>query len=138
MPSEIRRKGLRGKDSLILFFTPLRIRPGNLVKPLMFRAPFLERQLIYTYPPPKVNPDPTLHPLGRSKSRTMRYEPSSLLLGRDEILRDKHQMVLQSCLAHGSITHLKCSYGLASQISVSVTTSGLGQDVAWSFLLDRG
>jgi len=42
----------------------------------------------------------------------MRYGPSSLLLGRDEIVRDKHQMAL--------------------------TTSGLGQQVAWLFLSDRG
>ena len=27
-------------------------------------------------------------------------------------------MALQSCLCHGSITHLKCSYGLATQMSV--------------------
>ncbi len=91
----------------------------------------------------------------------MRFWPSSLLLGRDEILRDKHQMALQSCLYHGpvrpahgpdalegqahgpevlegSITHLKCSYGLATQMSVTLTASGLGQHVAWSFLSDRG
>jgi len=68
----------------------------------------------------------------------MRYGPSSLLLGRDEIVRDKHQMALQSCLYYGSITHLKCSYGLAIQKSATVTTSGLGQHVAWSFLADRG
>jgi len=49
----------------------------------------------------------------------MRYGPSTLLLGRDEILRDKHQMGLQIRLCHkpvrrthgpevleGSITHL--------------------------------
>ena len=67
----------------------------------------------------------------------MRYGPSSLLLGRDEILRDKHQMALQSCLAHGSVTQLKCIYGLAIQMSVTVTTSGRGQHVAWSFFSDR-
>jgi len=63
---------------------------------------------------------------------------SSFLLGRDEIVRDKHQMALQSCLYHGSITHLKCSYGPATQMSVTITMSGLGQHVAWSFLSDRG
>ena len=47
-------------------------------------------------------------------------------------------MALQSCLYHGSITHLKCSYGLAIQMSVTVTTSGRGQHMAWSFLSDRG
>ncbi len=55
-----------------------------------------------------------------------------------KIIASKHQMALQSCLAHGSITHLECSYGLATQMSVTVTTSGLGQHVAWSFLTDRG
>jgi len=55
----------------------------------------------------------------------MRYRPSSFLLGRDEIVRDKHQIALQSGLYHGSITHLKCSYGLATQMSVAITTSGL-------------
>ncbi len=49
----------------------------------------------------------------------MRYRPSSLLLGRDEIVGDNHQIALQSCLYHGSITHLKCNYGLATQISVT-------------------
>ena len=33
-------------------------------------------------------------------------------------------MALQSCLCHGSITHLKCRYGLATQMSVTITTSG--------------
>ncbi len=55
-----------------------------------------------------------------------------------EIMARKQQMTLQSCLYHGSITYLKCSYGLATQMSLTVTTSGLGQHVAWSFLLDRG
>ncbi len=81
-----------------------------------------------------------------SKSRTMRYGPNSLLLSRDEIVQDKHQMALQSCLYHGpvrqvqssteahskpgpevlegSITHRKCSYGLATQTSLTITTSG--------------
>ncbi len=63
----------------------------------------------------------------------------------------KHQMAFQSCLypgpvrqAHGpevlerSITHLKCRYELATQMPVTIATSGLGQHVAWSFLSDRG
>ena len=54
-----------------------------------------------------VNPDPAL--IGprnhRQQSPTMRYEPSSLLLGRDGFVRDKHQMALR--------------------------TSGQGQQVAW-------
>jgi len=81
----------------------------------------------------------------------MCYGPSSLLLGRDEIVRGKHQMALQSCLypgpvrqAHGpevlegSITHLKCRYGLVTQMSVTLKTSGLAQHMAWSYLPDRG
>ncbi len=55
-----------------------------------------------------------------------------------EIIASKHQMALQSCLYHGSITHLKWRYGLATQMSVTLTTFGLGQHVAWSFLSDRG
>ena len=68
----------------------------------------------------------------------MGFWPIPLLLGRDEIVRDKHQMALQSCLYQGSINHLKWCYGLPTQMSVTVTTSGLGQHVAWSFLSDRG
>ena len=33
--------------------------------------------------------------------------------------------------------HLKWCYGLATQMSVTLTTSGRGQHVAWSFLSDR-
>ncbi len=33
-------------------------------------------------------------------------------------------MALQGWLRHGSITHLKCSYELATQMSVTITTSG--------------
>ena len=47
-------------------------------------------------------------------------------------------MTLQSRLYHGSITHLKCHYGLATRMSVTLATSDLGQHVAWSYLSDRG
>ncbi len=47
-------------------------------------------------------------------------------------------MALQSRLYLGSITHLKYRYGLATKMSVALTTSSLGQHVAWSFSLDRG
>ena len=66
----------------------------------------------------QVNPDPTL--IGPRNHHS------------------KHQMAFQSCLYPGSITHLKYRYELATQMSVTIATSGLGQHVAWSFLSDRG
>ena len=42
-----------------------------------------------------------------------------------EIIASKHQMTLQSCLYHDSITHLMCRYGLATPMSGTLTTLGL-------------
>ncbi len=74
------------------------------------------------------HPDPTL--IGpRNHRQQVPYDALWAKLvsprSRDEIVQDKHQMALQSCLYHGSMTHLKCSYGLAIQMSVTVTTPGL-------------